>query len=286
MKNRIEKLIILLLLFSIASGIVSADIGPKPSADIHITLNGQNILDSSFNAKMLVCQNEENRPSGMDIIPQFNISDYDSADNCYWGPAGFVSGGNCHDSICHFGYFVPYQFRLAVYLPSEDKAYLSAKISKKSFTSTFEAELLPDGAISIYETTPFIQWDSTKAIGRFLIALIFTLILELIVAMVFVSIAKIPKKVLIAVLTANIISLPIVWFVFTLIMPDSLAILLGEVFAFVFEGYFIHLLNKKIIPLKKSFLLSAIMNIVSLIIGGFIFMLFSMMFYLLKMTWV
>lgn len=120
-------------------------------------------------------------------------------------------------------------------------------------------------------------------IRGFFIALILTLILELIVALIYVSIRKISKKVLISVFIANIISLPIVWlivwFIFPLINIGILALLLGEAFAFVFEGYFIYLLNKDVLTLKESFVLSILMNSVSLIIGGLIFPLVSEMIY-------
>jgi hypothetical protein len=52
---------------------------------------------------------------------------------------------------------------------------------------------------------------------------------------------------------------------------DLSVILAGEGFAFIFEGYFIQLRNKEAITLKKAFLLSILMNLASLIIGGVIF---------------
>lgn len=280
MKNKSAILILAILLFSLVPSLVSADIGPKPSADIHVTLNGQSIQDTTFNAKMLTCQNEENQFPARDVIPQLNISEYDSANNCYWRPAELAWGGNCQNGNCHFNYFLPSEFRLAVYLPSQDKVYLSAEVTRENFRSTFEANLLSDGNINLQETTPFIQSNSAKNIKTFFIALILTLILELIVALIYVSSTKISKKVLISVLIANVISLPIVWFIFPLLKIIPLAILLGEIFAFVFEGYFIHLLNKDVLTLKKSFVLSILMNLASLIIGGFIFLFLSMMFYI------
>ena len=286
MKNKSAILILAILLFSLVPSLVSADIGPKPSADIHITLNGQSIQDTTFNAKMLTCQNEENQFFAREVIPQLNISEYDPANNCYWRPAELAWGGYCQNGNCHFNYFLPSEFRLAVYLPSQDKVYLSAEVTRENFRSTFEANLLSDGNINLQETTPFIQSNSAENIKIFFIALILTLILELIVALIYVSSTKISKKVLISVLVANVISLPIVWFVFPFLLKIILlaifllAMLLGEIFAFVFEGYFIHLLNKDVLTLKKSFVLSILMNLASLIIGGFIFLVLSFVFYI------
>lgn len=273
-------LILAILLLSIVPNLVYADLGPKPSVDIQVTLNGQKISDASFNAKMLSCQKEESQFPTSDLIPQLNISEYDSENNCNWRPAALAWGGNCQNSNCHFSYLLPSEFRLAVYLPSQDKVYLSAKVTRENFRSIFAANLLSDGNINIQETTPYIQSKSAKTIRTFFIALFLTLILELLVALIYVSNTKISKKVLISVLVANMISLPIVWFVFPLLKIILLIILLGEIFAFVFESYFIHLLNKEIISLKKSFVLSILMNLASLVIGGFIFLFLEMLFYL------
>lgn len=334
MENKFAILILALLVFSLVPTFVSADIGPKPSADIHITLNGQNVPDASFNAKTLTCNyqmkyeqiitelapyedsdNWYDKCQGVALKYGFdeeicyrdlqnqrgmaNLSKHarcgddklcekliqkipDNSRGCYWAIAPFAWGGNCQNSNCHFNYFLPseLEFRLAVYLPSQDKVYLSAEVTRENFRSAFEANLLSDGTISIQETTPFIQSNSARNIKTFLLALILTLILEIIVALIFLSVTKISKKVLISILIANIISLPIVWFVFPLLKIIPLAILLGEIFAFVFESYFIHLLNKDIISLKKSFVLSILMNLASLVIGGFIFLFLLMMFYL------
>ena len=144
MKNKSVMFCLVTLLFSLVLCLVSADIGPKPSADIHVTLNGQNISVASFNAKMLTCQKEEKVSSARNLIPQLNISKYDSVNNCYWKPAELAWGGDCQDSNCHFNYDIPSEFRLAVYLPSHDKVYLSAKATRENFRSTFEADLLSD----------------------------------------------------------------------------------------------------------------------------------------------
>ena len=128
MKNKPVILITILLVFLPVTDLVSADIGPKPSADIHVTLNGQDVPDSSFNAKMLTCQKEETSFYDRNLIPQLNISEYDSAGNCYWRPAEVAWGGDCKNSNCNFDYFLPSEFRLAVYLPSQDKVYLSAEV--------------------------------------------------------------------------------------------------------------------------------------------------------------
>ncbi|MGV8171487.1 MAG: hypothetical protein ACP5OA_02215 [Candidatus Woesearchaeota archaeon] len=322
---------LMILIVAISPNIVFADIGPKPSADIHVTLNGEDIPDMTFSAKMMTCNYEmkyeqiiselsiyeesydwyskcqETAPKyGLDAEICYgdlqhqrgmtNVSKQARCDNemcnkltqkipdvdrgCYWTIAPLAWGGNCQDSNCNFNYFLPSKFRLEIYLPSQDRIYLSDEVNRLNFKSSFEAELNPDGSIDLQETTPFIQSNSAKNIRNFIIALIVTLTLELIVALIYISITKIPKKIIISVIIANIISLPVVWFIFPLLKDTFLVILLGELFAFVFEGYCIHFLNKETLPLKKSFILSTVMNFISLIIGGGFILFLTKIFYL------
>lgn len=273
MKKQPVVVLLAIVLFSQVPDRASADIGPKPSADIHVTLNGGNVQDATFESAMLTCEKEDKQfpvPKSRQI-PQLEINEYDSAGDCYWKPAFLAHGGHCRNGICHFSYFLPAKFRLAVFLASEDTVYISTEVTRENFSSTFEADLLSDGSMMLHETTSFGQGDTASNIKLFLIALIITAVLELFVASMFVSKRKLPRNILSAVLIANIISLPFVWFVFPLLKMDLSVILAGEGFAFIFEGYFIHWRNKEAITLKKAFLLSILMNLASLIIGGFIF---------------
>lgn len=260
--------IIGILLFSFFPYFVSADIGPKPSVNIDVLYNGNKISDASFSAKMLDCVDEDIGYREAGLISQLNISEYDSVNNCYWIPAYLAWGGDCRDSKCYFGYFPPSEFKFAVYVPSLDKVFITNEISRTSFDSSYEATLNSDGSANIYETTSLVKkYD----ISLFIKALIITLIIELLVALIYLSRTKLPKKILISVLVGSLITLPIVWFIFPMIKIISLVILLSGIFAIVFEAYFIHYLNKQAITLKKSFVLSIMINLASLIIGGFIF---------------
>lgn len=269
-------LVISFLIFFLASGVVYADLGPKPEADIQVTLNGRNVPDSVFNAEMLVCYKEgQNGFGNKEVIPQLNISEYDSANDCYWKPAPLAWSAECRNSSCHFGYMLPSSFKLAVYIPSLDKVFITNEVSRTNFNSEYDAELSSSGSAVIRETTPLVRKDN---ITSFVKALIITLILELLTALIFVLASKLTKKMLITVFVANIISLPIVWFFFPLIKLVPLVILLSEIFAVVFEMYFIYLIHKKTISLKKSFILSILMNLASFVLGGLIFLFFLIFF--------
>jgi hypothetical protein len=272
MKSKSVILVLLPLLLSIISSIVSADMGPKPNVDIDILYGGSLVSDASFNAVMLYCINDTKDYQDRHLIPQLNLSEYDSVKNCYWQPAFLAWGGDCKDSKCHFSYMPPREFKLAVYIPSLNKVFVTNEVSRANYNSNYRAELSPEGSAKIYETT--LLPDSVRL---FIEALIITLVIELFTAFIFIKIAKLPKRILVSVLIANLISLPIVWFVFPLLLNILLVMLLSEIFAVVFEAYFIHYFNKKRITLKKSFILSIIMNLASFLIGGFIFLVLTEM---------
>jgi len=312
----------LLLSFIIFSSFVYADLGPKPSADIYLTLNGQPIPNEKFNAKMMTCHYlmeyesiiKELEPYEMDwewYDKCQEITDRDTCDKlqsqkgmtnlslqshwaqcedencvklmqlipdeekgCYWAVAPMAWGGECENAHCRFSYALPSKFKLAVYLPSEEEVYLSQEISRENFRSTFEADLISGGNINIVETTPFLKGDFVRNLIPFGFALFITLILELFVAYIFLLIIRFSKQVLIHVLIANVITLPIVWFVFPLLKIEFFMILiLAEIFALAFEAYFLYWRNKGKLPLGKSFLLSILMNLASLFVGWFIYLL-------------
>ena len=124
----------------------------------------------------------------------------------------------------------------------------------------------------VVEEIPPLKRTVSEGIPVFLIALLLTLILELLVAFVFVSVKKEPRSILVGVLVANMVSLPIVWLVFPYLPFHSLMVILfSEIFAVLFEGYFIFLFTKKTLALVMSLILSLLMNLCSFSIGGIIF---------------
>ena len=156
--------------------------------------------------------------------------------------------------------------------------YISDEIKKRDFRSTIKADLLPDGSITVKEITPFFQRDSVKEAMMFLFALVITLVLELFIALLYVVYTRTTRKILGSVFIANIISLPVVWLIITS-SEKGLFIIIGEVFAVVFESFFIYFLNKEILTLRKAFLLSMLMNLTSFIVGNSILMHTIFIFY-------
>jgi hypothetical protein len=101
----------------------------------------------------------------------------------------------------------------------------------------------------------------------FVFALISTLFCEIIAGLIFLFATKTPRKAIKSLVIANLISLPLVWFVFPLLLSGMSAIISSEIFAVVFEAWFIFAINKKIISFRKSLILSVIANTISFSAG-------------------
>ena len=260
----------LVVLVCLSSG-AKADLGPKPTVDIDLVYNHQKIADASFGAKMLGCYDQElvqnEIEQDQDTVAQLRISSFDADAQCYWQPAPLAWGGSCSESHCQFSYFPPSEFKLAVYIPSLDKTFVTDKITRENFASRYQVELSADGAAIINETTSL--WASIR-VPDFARAALITIFLELLVTWVFVTVQKLPrKKILGCVLGANVLSLPAVWFLFPLIdLPEFTVIAIFELFAVLFETYFIYHFCKQALSFKRTLLLSFMNNFVSLFAGG------------------
>ncbi len=243
MKNKTQLILFLILLLP---ALVYADIGPKPSMKFNLVYE----TAQSFNligGEQFEC--EEETCTGAVPLGKF-------------GPQRLI----CRQDNCHslaYGYS-PYQ---KLVLNFSDKNRESNVFSTKSFNANFNARVTEDKLI-VEDVTPFL---SSGGNPYFILALILTIILELLTALIYLKAAGISKKVLTSVLIANLISLPIVWFVFPILQHPFLILVSSEVFAVIFEAYFINLLNKKLITLKSSLKLSLLTNLVSLLLGGTIF---------------
>ncbi|MBW3015787.1 hypothetical protein KY330_05160 [Candidatus Woesearchaeota archaeon] len=197
---------------------------------------------------------------------------------CVWKVSD-LAWTNCNGNLCNFNYMLPDEFRIVVYHPTAGML-ISDAVERRNFYSSYVIDFVPESPdINAYrgmviETTPIITPDKTEG---FVVALVLTLLLEFVVALIFLAVAKLSKKVLITVLIANIVSLPIVWFLFPVMkLSITLTIILSEVFAVGFETYAIHLFHKKIFTLKRAFFLSLVMNMISLFVGGFLYIVLKM----------
>jgi len=281
--DRLQSLVMALAVLLALAQTSLADVGPKPTADFQVTFNAVSVPDEYFSAVMLACGNfGGNRLSAVvDSTPQLNLTIPDPEKNCSWVPVWQAwtdsnPKGNCHNGVCSFWYHPPGDFKLAVYLPSQNKVFISNESTLSAFNGRLAADLASDGSITIVETPSALE---SHSVILFLIALPITLVLEVLAGLVFLMLAKLSKKILLYVFIANLISLPMVWFMFPLLgnIPllgnVLLVIAASEAFAVVFEAVVIYMPNRKLITPLKAFLLSVIINAVSFFIGGAVFLL-------------
>jgi hypothetical protein len=135
----------------------------------------------------------------------------------------------------------------------------------ESFNSTYQVTVYDDW-LEIIDTTSFMK--DSSVMSAFIKALLLTLVLELLVAFIYLKLARKPLRILLFVIIGNLITLPFVWFLFPLVM-DAWAILAGEIFAFITEAFFLKWTCDRWFKLSGAFLLSFMMNVMSLLIGGF-----------------
>ena len=247
MKKRYLILAILLMLILLPG--VSGDVGPKPFMKFNLIYETQG-MPELIDGQQIECDDA----GCLDARPLERL-----------GPQGF----DCTQDECiSIAYGYSQYHRLVINFSDQQRQ--SNIFKHNSYIAEFNVRVTDTGLV--VEEIPPIKRMVSEGIPVFLIALLLTLILELLVAFVLLSVRKEPRNVMIGVLVANIISLPIVWLVFPyLSLHFLLVILFSEIFAVLFEGYFIYLFTKKTLALVMSMILSLLMNLCSFIIGGFIF---------------
>lgn len=259
----------LLAFFSLVCA-VRADVAP-PMMFINVTYNGVPI-NGTFYSALLTCMNSSNSSAIGMTIQQLNASYYDPTKGCYWARNSEI--GTCMDGGCTIQYFSQSDLKAAFYLPGLNGTFVTNEVNASGVTTSYGAQLYPDGS-----ATMEISNGPTPAsldLVFFAIALAFTLAIELAMAFLYLKVVKVKEKgrILLTVVLANVISLPLVWFGFVFLL-GGIGLLLGEIFAVVFEGCFIYLLNRKSIKLTSAMLMSLAMNLASLVIGGLILLLLS-----------
>lgn len=280
-----KKMGVLLFAFLLFLSFASADMGPKPSTTVNFTYDGKELSDKFFIAKMAGCVGEnagtiyeDDRVKGeltaeyadrFQIPDNFFIEEKDEARGCTWKMARLAWVSNeAGENSRRFGYHPPAKFRLAVFIPETNKVFISKPATAKNFNSYFTADLKSDGSIDVQDSSPIVP---AEKILPFIISVIMTIVIELALTGIAVLLKKVPAKTILTVLVANVISLPLVWFIFPLVPIDVLiVIIISEIFAVGFEAWFIHTLDKAGLTLRRALVLSTINNTASLLIGGFV----------------
>ena len=172
------------------------------------------------------------------------------------GPQRFVcSSGEC--SSMAYGY-APYH---KLVIKFADRTRESNVFEKQGYSASFRGTV-SESDLVVEEAGP----------GRSpLWPVVATLVVETLVAALYLRFFRLPARVLVSVIVANIISLPVVWLVFPqLTLPAALIIALSASFAWLFETGFVYVLNRRRLLLKHALALSLLMNAASFVIGLFV----------------
>lgn len=224
---------------------VLADAGPKPTRVFDLYFNTSTPQEIK-KAWILECKDK-------------TCTSYDTLQEM--GPQGI----KCHQNVCvarayGFGSYI----RLVLEL--RDRTLTSEVLDAKAFNSTYDV-IITDGALSIKETTSFLNWNSTWA--SFIKSALVTILIELIVAFFLFRSWNFPLNNLKYVLFANLISLPVFWFgMLNLIDNFVIAYIIGEVVVILLEIILLIYFTKNTLTLKRAFSLSLFANLASLLIEG------------------
>lgn len=239
------RFLITILLAGIISYGAIADAGPKPSMKFKL------IYKTTHPVKV---------EKGWQLESEFKVFNvFDTLDRK--GPQGFNISRDKASSMAY-----GYRDYHKIVIQFDDTIRSSNVFEDESFNSIYELTVYDD-KLEVKDVTPFMK-DSTLW-ATFLKALLLTLALELMVAFVYLKLARKPLKILFFVILGNLITLPMLWFVFPLFLNLGAAIIAGEILALVGEALFLLLTCKAYFKPSGAFLLSFMMNVMSLLIGGF-----------------
>lgn len=194
----------------------AADIGPKPSVDVTVGLNGAPVPEEPFYAQMLTCQAPDAQMTprcgfdGAACDKFLTLAEPEPAAACTWRLHGLptVWGGECVDSQCHFTYFLPTEFRLAVYLPGLDQLFVSNAVTRDTLYAAYRLELAENGSARLVENTPLLLRPHVRGV---LLGIMFSLGIELAVGYVFVRLTRSPPRALWGVVIGNLLTVPLLY---------------------------------------------------------------------------
>ena len=128
-----------------------------PSAHFYVLYEGNEIPDEDFYGEFLSCEDKDYNPerdvSDKELIPQLNVSLYDSANNCYWKPFKYTEWGYCENGTCDYFPIPDGKIRFAVYISSMDQFFITNEVEANVGTNYYKVELFVDGSGYISTTS-------------------------------------------------------------------------------------------------------------------------------------
>ncbi len=233
----------------------SADIGPKPSMNFTFVFQGEAI--PILEPKLLLCADQA-------------CSSYEV----------YKGSFDCSDTGCFT--FSPTPLKLYSFaeyhklvITFQDKTRESNVFTKRNFGAAYRVAVGNDNLdvrerFGLFSINPLYFLCSIGALAL-------TLPVEVGVAAIFTRILNIKKRFLLWVVLANILSIPIIWFIigFFPTVSTTVFFILAEGYAIGFEAAFLFLFGRRYgITFKLSSILSIVMNLASVLVGAALWFMF------------
>ncbi|MBI5959055.1 MAG: hypothetical protein HY866_09995, partial [Chloroflexi bacterium] len=215
-----------------------ADTGPHPSADFEFDYEIDRV--PIVEGQLIICEDKactQSHPLEEVAWQSFTCGDY-----------------SCSSRAYGYGRY------LKLVITFEDRVRESKVFEKHDFDAVFVVTVTQSGLV--------VREKIIVITGEFILALIFTLLSETLVAIPYWWRYSLPHLRLLWVPIASLITLPILWFGFSRLFSDDYAAIgLGEIFVVVFEAGFLYVINRGALTGRQAAVLSLSMNAVSFLLG-------------------
>lgn len=246
----------------------SADIGRHPSLTLNIKKNGKTIRDDAaiiHNGFVVGGRERVTEHSGVYSYTENFFDSEEYVEYFFWKVNKRTEFYNQLPEQIIILYPVDRDFNF--YDAHSFNAYKSAPLHYAPFVydHVYEANLNEEGSITLIPILPSLKPMVAKVFAL-------TVLLELITAFIYLSFKRISFKILVSVIIGNLITLPIIWFLIPLFMSVIIfSFLLSEAVAVFTEAVVIRIMNKKYFTFPQSLQFSLLINVISAVIGGFLF---------------
>lgn len=228
-------------------GLAKADIGPKPSMSFKFVSDRTFSINSG---QQIECKDSSCK--GGKPLEQL-------------GPQHFSCTKDSCSSLA-YGYKEYHKLVLNIDGKKMESNVFATKGENSSYTVYVSADKI---TVDAPASSSAVALENLTA--QTLAALVITLVVELLLLLIIIPIFKLPWKILLALLVANITSVPVLWLVTGWINLSSIWILFaGEIIVVFYEALIYYLFLKKKFGYGKMIALSAVLNAASFFFSMFI----------------
>jgi len=143
-------------------------------------------------------------------------------------------------------------------------------MTRKSIILCF---LLLLSSLNIYADVFPFRWEieTVFSFKLYFISLFLTIIIELLIGIQYYQSWDVPNEKLKLIVYCNLITHPLFWIIGELINWNGMFVMWGEISIVFIEFIFLNRYLNKMVPGERIFILSVVMNLISALIGSFIY---------------